>query len=186
MLSAHFHCIAVDAVGHGESPAWQGPGPLTAHIIVDAVYDTIVRLGIRGECLLHDVRPHCRAHSCTQTAAAGHVPVPLRSLHPFGSMTHPSCCAWHQLSESSVHTPAGCFVFGQSLGAATALMVEHMHPGTFTAIYAYEPPVLTTISAHRIMAWWVDGGKLEGERQKVKGVVMLYIWRCNRPVCCLL
>ena len=37
----------------------------------------------------------------------------------------------------------GCYCFGHSLGGALALLAEAAHPGTFAAIYAYEPAVAT-------------------------------------------
>jgi len=52
----------------------------------------------------------------------------------------------------------GCFVLGQSLGAALGLLVEGSHPGTFSALYVYEPPAFTTASKARILAWEREQG----------------------------
>ncbi|KAG1657162.1 hypothetical protein FOA52_012277 [Chlamydomonas sp. UWO 241] len=38
----------------------------------------------------------------------------------------------------------GCYVFGHSLGGAIALLLEARRPGTFAAVYAYEPVLATT------------------------------------------
>ena len=39
----------------------------------------------------------------------------------------------------------GCFCFGHSGGGQVALAVEAQQPGTFAAVYAYEP-VLSTVA----------------------------------------
>ncbi|KAF5831823.1 Alpha/Beta hydrolase protein [Dunaliella salina] len=41
----------------------------------------------------------------------------------------------------------GCFVFGHSMGGCLATLIEAAHPGTFAAIYAYEPPLYTPSGA---------------------------------------
>lgn len=38
------------------------------------------------------------------------------------------------------------------MGAGMALLLESLHPGTFAAIYAYEPPITTARSVARVLA----------------------------------
>ena len=47
------------------------------------------------------------------------------------------------LSMMTFHVPPGSFCFGHSLGASLALLVEASHPGSFAAIFAWEPPIAT-------------------------------------------
>lgn len=85
------------------------------------------------------------------------------TLHRFNISTLRQAIASHSVhlrlpctSMQSAHatcTPAGCLFFGQSFGGTMGLLVEAAHPGTFAAIYVYEPPVFTTQSAARIEAW---------------------------------
>ncbi len=39
--------------------------------------------------------------------------------------------------------PAGCYVFGHSAGGLAAVLAEQRQPGTFGALYLYEPVTLS-------------------------------------------
>ncbi|KAL6755501.1 Alpha/Beta hydrolase protein [Haematococcus lacustris] len=86
-LGQHFRCIALDAPGHGCSPAWPGELPSSYAPLLDCVQAKIEELGLLG------------------------------------------CC-----------------VFGQSMGGSIALSLEQRQPGTFKALYLFEPVAATASS----------------------------------------
>lgn len=51
-------------------------------------------------------------------------------------------CADSPKLELCATDSAGCYAFGHSGGAQVAIRREAQHPGTFAAIYAYEPVYL--------------------------------------------
>jgi pimeloyl-ACP methyl ester carboxylesterase len=52
----------------------------------------------------------------------------------------------------------GCYCFGHSLGAAMALLIEaEVHPGTFSALFVFEPPLMTPRDQADIIAAYSNG-----------------------------